>query len=122
MSVTLVASIDFGFEEGGSRLAQIVKQLSASVGEGPHYARDAIAASTTDQSVFPGTLADANWVVILADGDLSYRNATSGETVKGTIKTNQPTVLCLATAITGFYLTNAGASAVNYSILFGAAA
>ena len=120
--MTLVASIDVGFEEGGSRLAQITKQLSASCGEGPSYARDSIAATTTDEDVFPVTLTDADWVVILADGDLSYRNATSGETVKGTIKANQPTVLCLATAITGFYLTNAGATAVNYAILFGAAA
>lgn len=122
MAVTMVGNITVRYEEGGVTLAQITKQLSASCGEGPCYAHDSIAATTTDQSVYPTGLADADWVVILADGDLSYRNATASETVKGTIKANQPTVLCLATAITGFYLTNAGATAVNYAILFGAAA
>ncbi len=122
MAVTMVANITVGFEDTGVTLAQITKQVSARVGEGPCFSYDSIAATTTDEDVFPVTLTDADWVVILADGDLSYRNATSGETVKGTINANQPTVLCLATAITGFYLTNAGATAVNYSILFGAAA
>ena len=71
MAVTMVANITVGFEESGVTLAQIMKQVSASCGEGPCYARDSIAAATTDEDVFPVSLTDADWVVILADGDLS---------------------------------------------------
>ncbi|HOA01369.1 MAG TPA: hypothetical protein PKI27_03565 [Dermatophilaceae bacterium] len=98
-------------------MASVVKTISADVDQYADVAGE-IAAVTSNSNIFPTTLADADYVVVVAEGNLTFADHTSTPNIKGYAKSGEVVVIPCTVAITAFYISNAGASAVAYRVLF----